>query len=82
MTKIKYDSIEQRLAALGVTIELFHEAPKPENVELGILFGTWKARVTAPLYMNKEYVYRGSWSDEIPVNEVYKDACLCIGKMY
>lgn len=71
MSKRIYDSFYEALAAKGVTIEVFKSGTD-----------TWKVRVLAPLYVEKDYVLGASWGMSYTIDEVYADARYRLGRIY
>lgn len=71
MTKIIYPTFYEALKAKGVTVSVF----KVDEY-------TWKVRVLAPNYMNKDYVLPASWSTSYSMKEVLDSAQKILAKRY
>ena len=71
MSKMIYDSFYEALAAKGVTVEVFKSDTD-----------TWKVRVLAPLYIEKDYILGASWGMSYTADEVYKDVRHRLGRLY
>lgn len=71
MAKLIYSTFYEALNAKGVTVEVFK---KDED--------TWKVRVLAPNYKEKDFILGASWTTSFTEDEVLKDAQVTLSKMY
>lgn len=71
MSKLIYPSFYEALEAKGVTVDVF----KVDEV-------TWKVRVYAPTYVNKDYILPASWGTSYSVREVLAEVQEILAKRY